>query len=371
MRAQPKLEDKDFEQLKKQIRETPVTVDLVERTMQRYETIYRRKSGGLRTSGRRKAILTVICAVMVFTFVLGTGFISPTLAASLKQLPGMSTLFRFAGDLGLKTADEKGMLATPGLSDTHEGLTLNIPVVMFDGTRVSIGIERKTSEKKFAGVNLQGLIETLTLSINGEPINSFAPANTSNTIDPYTVKGDNDNSAIVQFSDLRNQGGKSFPDKFELTMNMSLLGIHEPFEINLPVEKNTSDNLILMPSISRTYGDIDLNLQKVEFTPITTIISTRIYLPVDSSLPNLGYDIFDDKGKKLNLITGHGWNPTDGNELMTDTLFEPFLSIPKSITIKPYKYVYKDEDKSEFKLNQNGELLIEYISELEITLFTK
>ncbi|MGW8958213.1 DUF4179 domain-containing protein [Paenibacillus sp. NPDC055715] len=369
-----KPEDKEIEHLQKLIRNTPIQVDLMDKTMERFEKVGTRRYKRSNTRPKRTRntiIVTSAMLAMTFMLVVGTGFISPTMAASIRQIPGMNSIFQLAGDLGLQTADEKGLLSKPNLSDTHDGLTLSVPEVMFDGTRVSIALERQTTDKRFLNETVSSLINDVTLTINGKEINSYAPANTSNSIDPYMIPGKNSNSTIIQFSDLRNQGGKSFPDKFNLTLSMPVSGIQQPFKISIPVEKNTKNNLVLMPSISRDYGDIHLKLEKIEFTPITTNITTRIVLPEHSkisSLPFLSYELFDEKGTSSKLIGASGWSATDDNVLVTDSQFEPFKSIPKSITIKTYKNIFKKEDKSQFELDKKGNEIIEYFPKLEFTL---
>ncbi|BCG61534.1 DUF4179 domain-containing protein [Paenibacillus sp. URB8-2] len=374
MRNMPIAEDKEIMRLKQQIRETPVTVDLVERTLQNYDAI--KESGSHKKSGRRRRSVWVIAsATMALVLVFGSGFVSPVMADSLKQIPGMDSIFRLAGDLGLRTADEKGMLTALNMETTHEGVTLEIPVIMFDGTRVSVGIERKEFGDKALPYSVQEQIKNVHLSIDGKDINSFAPANTSNTIGPYIFPNENANSAILEFSDLRNQGGQAFPDEFELTMDITLTDVQEPFVIHIPVKKNTANNVVLTPSVQRTYGDISLSLEKVEFTPITTSITTRINFTGKSAKTftqsPIGYDILDADGNKLKFITGNGWNATGGDVLVTDSRFEPFKSLPEFITIKPYIYLYQTNDPSQFQLDDKGNPKIEYLSDLEITIPVK
>lgn len=366
-------EDKEIEHLQKLIRNTPIQVDLIDRTMERYSKMKTRRYQHSNSRSKRVCNAffgTSAALVMAFALVVSTGFISPTMAASLKQIPGIDSIFQLAGDIGLQTADEKGLVSKPNLSDTHDGLTLSVPEVMFDGTRVSIALERQTTDKRFLNTELPLLLDDLILSINGEDIHSYAPANTSNSIDPYTIPGKNSNSTIIQFSDLRNQGGKPFPDKFNLTVSMPVSGIKQPFKIEIPVEKNTKNNLVFTPSLKRKYSNIDYTLEKVELTPITTSITTRIKLPTNSkisSLPFLEYEIYDDKGKQLKSISSNGWSATDGNVLITDSRFEPFTSLPKSITIKVDKVILRKDDKSKFELDKDGNPKIEYFPDLEIT----
>ncbi|HEY2494512.1 MAG TPA: DUF4179 domain-containing protein [Paenibacillus sp.] len=367
MNTQSELKDKEVNLLERLIRETPISVDLVEQTMKRVESSNLRDTRNNHThrrNGHRRAMITVVSAAMVFTLVIGVGFISPTIAASIKQIPGMDTIFRFAGDLGLRSADEKGLVTRLDASVTHDGLTLNVPGVLFDGTRVSIGIERQTSEEKFLEDNVQGNISGVKLLINGETVQSMGP---------FMLPGKDENTTFLQISDLHNQGGKALPDKFELTLTMTVSGISEPFKFNIPVEKNTKDNVVLTPSVTRKYENINLTLEKVEITPITTNITTRIKFPEhmrrSSSQPHLRYGIYDDKGNELQLINGNGSYPTGrGSVILMDSRFEPFATIPKSITIKTYKLIPQKGDKSQFELDENGKAKRVYFSSLEITL---
>ncbi|AJS60522.1 DUF4179 domain-containing protein [Paenibacillus sp. IHBB 10380] len=374
MNNRSELEDKEVNHLKKLIRETPISVDLVEQTMKEVESSHLRNTRSNRThrrSGWSRAMITVGSAAIVFTLVIGAGFISPTLAASIKQIPGMDTIFRFAGDLGLRAVDEKGLLTIMDASVTHDGLTLNVPGVLFVGTRVSIGIERQTSEEKFLEDTVQDIISTWDLSINGESTQSYAPK--GHSLGSYTIPGKNENTTFLQLSDLHNQGGKVFPDQFELTLTITVSGISEPFKFNIPVVKNTKDNVVLTPAVTRTYENISLTLEKVEITPITTNITTLIKFPEhmrsSSSQPRLGYAIYDDKGNELQQIDGNGSSPTGrGNAMLMDSRFEPFATIPKSITIKTYKLIPQKGDKSQFVLDENGKVRRVYFPNLEITL---
>lgn len=49
-----------------------------------------------------------------------------------------------------------------------------------------------------------------------------------------------------------------------------------------------------------------------------------------------------------------------------DVRFHPFETLPKAITIKPYIHLYDSEGS--FQLDENGNLKIQYIPELEITI---
>lgn len=354
-------EDEQMMRLKKLIRETPVEVDLTNRIMESYTNNHMQTHRVTRQrKGFRRALIIMTLAVSMLIVVTATAFISPTMAESLKQIPGMNHVFQFANDLGLNIAYDKGLFTQIDASDTHDGLTIKATAVSFDGTRVSVGIENKFSDDSVTN-KLQ--INDVDMFINGESINSYSPSGSSTGVFMFPIP-DKD-MMILEFGDIKNQGGRSFAENFELSLVLAVSGIEDPFKLKMPVEKNTEDSLVLTPSLDRNYENINLKFEKIEFTPITTILTTRVKLP--DNMKSIGYDLFDDKGNKVNLIYENGWSDTDGS-IITDTRFEPFESKPSSVTLKPYKYVYEESSDNLFQLDADGDIRKEYIPELEITL---
>jgi len=396
MNNRSELEDKEFNHLKKLIRETHLRADLVEKTMKRVESSNLKDTSvdtvertmklventslkdSLYNRSRRRNVLRRImitvatAAAAVIILVMGTRFTSPTTTASIQQGQVKGTIFKYSSDYGLKNADEKGLVTTLNRSVTHEGFTLKVPVVVYDGIRVAIGIERQTSEKKFLEDTVTENFRGWDLLINGKSTNLYAPYGKS--IGSFMNPGENGNTAFLHLSDLRNQGGKAFPDQFELTLTTTVSGISEPFKFNIPVKKNAKDNVVLTPFVTRKYESINMTLEKVEITPITTSITTRITFPETmrqrSSQPHLGYAIYDDKGNELEQISGgSGSFPTGrGNVHLTDSHFEPFVTMPKSITIKTFKYIHDKVDKSKFEFEEDGEIKKVFFPALEITI---
>lgn len=367
----PLKEDEEMLQLQRKIRGTPVTVDLVDKTMQRYEVLQQsERQGHVKKSKRgvRKVLMAVSAAAAALVLMLGSAAVSPVLAASLEQVPGLHTLFNLARDLGLRTAGERGILTAANAGDTHNGITLTVPAVMYDGTRVSVGLEREGEQGSFSDT-LQEQMGDIQVLIDGKELSAFSPSGTSNSIGLYTYRLDDSDMTIVQFSDLRNQGGQAFPDRFTLTLQVALDEVDEPYAISVPVEKYTDDNMTLSPAVSRTYGDLTLTVNQIELTPVTVNISTNTRVAGNiAQQPGLHFDVTDDKGEPLQLVAGNGWNATGGSERITDTLFEPLLPVPSSITIQPYYYLYDKKDPSRFELDAAGRPLKTYIPELEMTI---
>jgi hypothetical protein len=363
-------EEDELERIGHLIRHTPVRVDLEDRIMSRYEAGHEQ---GTRTELSRQRVRKgiflrrsaglVAAVLLLFLLITSTEFISPTLAASMKQIPGMESIFRLAGDLGLRNAEEQGLAESAERSDTHEGLTLTVPEVLYDGIRVSLGIERQTTEKKFLQGDISELMTDIKLLINGEDINTYGPLGDSGggSFGPFSLRGKDADSRIIQFTDLQNQGGRAFPDAFELTLTVDIQGIQEPFEIKLPVEKKTYHNIVAEPVIRKSSGMI-FTLETAELTPITTRITTRLERaadqPVDPVKDFLGYDLADDQGNILREINGGtGWNASGGNIMITAALFEPLQYKTSYITVKPFRTL---------SIDQEGNREKEYIPEFEV-----
>ncbi len=372
MSTRSKLEDKELDQLERFIRETPLEIDLVDRTMNKFESNrYTKQPERSRTHKkmRQRVMIITASAAMIFSLLFVTSLISPTMAATIKEVPLLSSIFKFAGDLGLKTADEKGLSTKLNTSVTSGGFTLNVSEVVYDGTRVAIAIERPHIENEKE--TLQDRISGIEMFINDAPINSFAPEN-SKHIGWKTMPGKDKDSAIIEFSDRSNQGGRPFPEQFDLTLSTTITGIQDPLIIDIPVKNKIEDYVTLQPNVSRQYDNIHFTIEKMQLTPITTNITTRTILTDNSTfeLPwlTMGIDVFDEQGRKLELIGGLGWRESKGSYQIMDHRFTPFESVPTSITIKPYIYLYKEYPKGEFQMDENGEPKIQYIPELEVTI---
>lgn len=375
MDTRSKLEDKELAQIESFIRETPIEIDLVNRTMNKYESKRNTKQPkNFRTykKMRKSVMMMTASAAIIFSLAFVTSLISPTMAATIKEVPVLSSVFKLAGDLGLKTADEKGLSTKLHASAIHDDFTLNVSEVVYDGTRVSIGIELLHTEGKFSKEALGERISDIEMFINDTPVKSFGPEN-SNSIGIFQHPGKDKDSVIVEFSDLSNQGGNPFPEQFDLTVVTTVNGIQEPFKIDIPVKK-IEDNLTLQTNVSRNYENIRFTVKKIKLTPVTTNITTQIILTDNSNFTlsplsmAIGVNIFDDQGNEMKLINGNGWNATDGSNQIMDLRYHPFESVPKTVTIKPYVQLYEENQVGVYQLDENNEPKIQYIPELEITL---
>ncbi|AWE07700.1 DUF4179 domain-containing protein [Lysinibacillus sp. 2017] len=368
MDTRSKLEDKELAQIERLIRETPIEVDLVDRTMNKYESkrnTKQRESFRTHMKIRQKLMIITASAAMIFSLTIVMGLISPTMAATMKEVPLLSSVFKFTRDLGLHAADEKGLSTKLNSSVTHEGFTLNVTEVVYDGTRVAIGIERHHIEGENSKESLSEQISKIEFLLNGEPLDH------TNFSGLFLQPSKDNNSVILEFSDLKNQGGSPFPKQFDLTLSTTITGISEPFKIDIPVS-DIGNYVNLQPNISRKHKNNQLTIEQIILTPITTSITTRIAL-LDKSTSvdfrsGINIAVFDEQGREPRLVHGNGRRETNKgtSDLIMDLRVHPFETLPKAITIKPYIHLYDGEGS--YQLDENGDPKIQYIPELEITI---
>ncbi|KWX69494.1 hypothetical protein AMQ84_31440 [Paenibacillus riograndensis] len=315
---------------------------------------------------KKSVIATTVAASLAL--VIASGFVSPTMAESLQQVPGVKSIFKLAGDLGLRVAVNENLVSLPNVSASNENLSLIVPEIIYDGTRVSLSLERNPkSELSISNNPLKKDIKNVSLLINGEDIQSFGPDN-SNDIVVFQYAGVDNNSVILEFSDLRNQGGKILPNSFDLTLNVDLKGESKTLSIEVPVKKNDTGAFVTNINATKKSEDFTIKFQKIEITPVTTNLSTVLSLPegkiYDPLKLNLAYDVVDSDGNSLKLLSSNEWHETNGNELTSDIRFQPFTTIPDKITIKPY--IIEINKNGTFKQDTNGEVLKQYLPNLEV-----
>ncbi|WP_238649866.1 DUF4179 domain-containing protein [Paenibacillus piscarius] len=323
---------------------------------------------------RRKRIPRWLSRVMIsaaavaggLVLLISLGFISPAMAETLKQLPFMSSVFQLAGDAGLRKANEAGLTTNVEQTVTLDGMTLRVSEQMYDGSRFSVVLTRvqaKEDQKKEDWWDLltrrgqpAGGINNIEFIVNGVKVNTgygFARGG----------RGAPD-SIIVTALDGANL---QIPDQFDLTMLVLIDGMDEKFRFEFPVSKNTLGDLVLGPGETKVHDHIHLRYTRLELSQTSTRLLTEVkgepgadLKAIEEAIPDkyknmgilmIGFELWDDQGKKAVLVSGGGSG--EGDTFSHSMVFEPFEHRPKYVIIKSY-VTLKGGDK--------------YIPELEMTV---
>ncbi len=319
----------------------------------------------------RKTLVTVSAAAVLGVGVIGSGFVSPAMADALKQIPVIGGIFAGVSDEKLQTAIDQGIATSPNLSVTHDGVTLKVTDLLYDGTRLKFAVEREGVElpSVFAsnqGDNdgVKGYFESraVILLANGKEIKytggSFGDV-------PYK-----ENTYHAELSK-----GLSLPDQFELTIQAKVTQIEEPFEFKIPV-KIDNNMLVLKPNATETDGKFSYTVKQLEITPVSTRlildstgdVPTTPELSGDYSATMVYYDIVDDQGNEINQDRVGFFNSKPGTEYHVNELYQAFDATPKSITIKPYTFTVNTSDWSIVGAGKGITGDKTYLKDLELTI---
>ncbi|GIP10263.1 DUF4179 domain-containing protein [Paenibacillus macerans] len=317
----------------------------------------------------RRAVMACAAAVVLTAGVLASGFVSPAMAEALSRIPWVQNIFKFAGDMGLQNAAQQGLVNEVHFSDSHDDFTLTALQVVYDGTRASIALQLDKAGEPAALYSYlengalkqlpksQGYFKRLKARIDGAEAVTWdigPGVDTSSAIITIIAVSDDQTRRAV------------LPEQFDLSLEVTLTGVREPFRFNIPICKNTR-NLLLSPDAGKSFGNLSWKLQKLELSPISTRMSLLSeYKAADGRV--LYFDLADDQGNIAGWIDVASERLPDGSRQF-DLLYEPLPPDVKNVVIKPFLYVYEGPPANRVaKIDSQGRLIREYIKELEMTI---
>lgn len=323
-------------------------------------------------------VSTAAAAILGVT-IIASGFVSPVMADALKQIPVLGQIYSLWGeknlDPGVQQSEE--FITNVNQSVTHGNVTMNIPTLLFDGNRILMNIttpgNRLASEPNSPPSDAnKGAVDTLEVLYEGQNLTSGYEYMDGETASSMIV---NVNSRISIDQTIQ------FPEHFELTVNVTLKGYDEPFRFVVPVTRSTPITALTSEE-TKHHDNINLQISKLVITPITTQLSVEYkskpgqsveemlasipskYKGANGDVIALGFDIEDENGVQLKPVEGHPVSES------YNLLFEPFKTLPRTVTIKPYLIVSPGETPAGATgLVEVKNIGKEYIPELE-TVFS-
>ncbi|RRJ64999.1 hypothetical protein EHV15_20315 [Paenibacillus oralis] len=327
----------------------------------------------------KKAYKVMSSAALVGALLLGTAWgaaeaAGPTAAAALAA--------KSSGTLSAAKAK------TPSV--TQQGITLEVSQAIYDGNYVGITLKRsgegltgeingKYDEKIQDIIYEKGAIKDLKLFIDGKSAYEYGGGK-SMSQRPSIVRGPGATPDTMKISmvDPSWLGGnlKAFPNKFKLTAKVTLEGVDKPYTLTMTLQKTKGK--ALKPNLTKKRGDYSVTLSKLNVTST----STRVQL-IEKGLDknkssHIMYEAVDDQGNEMAMISGHGSDENNKNgDTYNDFVFSASGKDAKSITIKAFEPGFVPDDPNDpsspgiFKTDSNGELIKNYIKELEMTVKVK
>jgi hypothetical protein len=348
----------------------------------------------VRNGGKKllKKSLVVASAVAVLgAGIIGSGFVSPVMAETLKQIPVVGSIFKGIDDKGLNAAEEKGLSTAPNQSVTHDGVTLKVTDAYYDGSRLAFAIEREgiDNDKMMAEMIIEPIIEPI--EFDPEAIEQQYAKVTMNQserglLGSAEVKLPNGKELESQMSSFGDVEGKknailydyrnlnnveALGNEFELSITVPVTQIAEPFVIKVPVKKVTEGIIKLDLNQTKEAQQFSYTITKLELTPATS----RLQLSEEGKAPTVKekngyttsemfYEIVDELG---NAFSSSGnFNLPAIVYPMVDKDFSPFPQTPKTITVKPFTYSIDESHKA--LRDEEGKYVKHYYPELEQTI---
>ncbi|WP_342410113.1 DUF4179 domain-containing protein [Paenibacillus sp. FSL R10-2778] len=351
------------------IRETDNSISPIQRKMDASRTF-------------NKWLISTAAAAILGVTVLASGFVSPAMAGALKQIPVLGQIYSLWGEKNLDPGVQQAgdFITNVNQSVTHSEVTMNIPTLLFDGTRILMNLttpgNRLASEPNSPPSDAnKGAVDKFEVLYKGQPLlwsYEHMDGETASSIMVQVLNTYHDPSTTTQTV--------QFPDQFDLIVNVTLKGYDVPFEFVLPVTKSTPVTALTSEE-TKHHDNINLQISKVEITPITTQVSIEYktkpgqsieemlasipskYKGANGGVIALQFDIVDERGVQLKPIGAHPLSES------YNVRFEPFKTIPNTVTIKPYLVVSEGQAPAGTKgLWEDNNMVKEYIPELETVL---
>ena len=301
----------------------------------------------------KKLGLTAAATFVLGGAVIGSGFVSPAMAAALGNLPLIGSVFKTAEeDLG--TAVDKGLVTFPNVSVTHDGITLKVVEAYYDGNRLSVGMVRE-------GAELDGVMMPWRDLEQSEKVKGYIDWRSSLldvTVNGKLVKGLYGDSGEIPgqqdtftYNIRKGLEEAALPDRFELSLVVKVTQVEEPFVLKIPITK-VQPILSVNPEKTMSKDDFSYTVKRVSLTAGSTrvVIDSNGTVPVtenqtgEYAASKMYYDIVDEQGNPIQ----QSWVPSPSeapkNHYHEDELYSAFSTAPKSITIKPYTYTVKKSD---------------------------
>lgn len=272
---------------------------------------------------------------------------------------------------------------------TQQDISLRIAKATYDGNVVQLEVERngkglvggitdwKWDDQKQDSVREKGAITSIELFINGISANVYGGSKLWERPNISWVPGSNPDKMLITMTDASYLGEKAslkaLPDNFKLTAKITLKGVNQPYTLNVPIQKNAGSVIKLNPNMTKKSGKVSITLKKANVTSYSTRLQL-IVTGVDANTTML-YDFYDDQGRKIEPLSGG--RATDENGAKGVMYHDFFLNTQgkniKSITIKPGKPVFEEPGvtSGRFKVDDHGEVVMEYMKDLEMTVKIK
>lgn len=257
---------------------------------------------------KNKWLMSVACLLFGMFLLIGAGFVSPTMAHMLKNLPYVSTVFGFVGESGIKVADQQGLTQPLNQSVNDQGITVSLKEAYYDRLNLSIGfaITFPPSENGFQH------IEKLSYEWAGRTITrtfTTEEAKKDYLIHWRHVEGN------TYYGTFQPYYFEEMPEEWTLKLAFQKIGgVDGTWQFDIPLSRKPTDAVtkVTEPGVSGQSRGIIFSIKQIIRTPSATRIVFEVQGESESTeqeklnqVDRLSDSIrvFDSNGVSLSSIT--------------------------------------------------------------------
>ncbi|MFJ7951439.1 DUF4179 domain-containing protein [Lysinibacillus sp. NPDC096418] len=311
---------------------------------------------------KRKPLLYIASTAAACGLIIGSAFVSPTLASSLSQLPIIGSVFSDSGLLGLKQASDQGLTSAVGETQTNNEISVTINEVLYDSTNITVGFTIE-SQEELSEEYFRGFID---FTINGNSPVTGSGSYGEKIISPTARTG------IATFGVT-----DDMPETFELGLVLeSVEG--EKWNFSTPIKKIT--DIVRVPVDHQQQVDgVKLDVSELSLSPsgvgISFVASEKGSMPEMMRASYVEFRITDEYGREITSHSGglRGQLYDDVWVFSGKKSFDPITKDIKELTITPFlslptggSGVAIDENGNETIIHENRSSL----KEVEFKPFT-
>ncbi|WP_369436014.1 DUF4179 domain-containing protein [Lysinibacillus fusiformis] len=265
---------------------------------------------------KRRAVTFILSSVVTISIIIGLGFVSPTMASVLANVPLLNTIFETTDDPGLKVALNDTNANVLNKTISSNGVSLTIQDIVYDGTRLAFSFVQEKKEE----------IYPLHIEVNGEIIN-FSENLRSTQLE------NGDHMGLIQVYPK-----EPLPDDFELLVKIHQIGDTKgDWQFNAHITKVKTNSKKIAVGQTGVIDGIQYEVKKLELADTGVSLHLLFHTEMDE-LFNLErviqLHVLDENGRTLPIVDEHGSGDEKG--MRYEYLFEPIDADVESLTISPF-----------------------------------
>ncbi|WP_102272248.1 DUF4179 domain-containing protein [Cytobacillus massiliigabonensis] len=291
---------------------------------------------------RRTTRHSLLIACGLCMALLGSGFVSPGMAAALSNIPLIGPIYAQFSDIASDKIQQDQLTTEIEKQDSQNGLTMIVKEAVYDGGRLIVTVEY-TGQKKLslseemAGINY--------ITINGQPVKPAIASTGQDEIDSKT---------IIEHHQFTLSNPNEYGDKIEVAVHgENLFGHKGKWNVAFPLEKVNGAIHEFYPKAKTktTEKEYAITADKVTFSPLSTRIDLTIDYPAamdeNDTWPWFDFAVVDDKDRVFDRLKLQAGMAGDYGHHMVLVL-PPMDELPHSLILKPAeinKEGYREEIK--------------------------